>query len=595
MDAVARAMEVSAQLTAPGAPFELTVREKRGQALPVYRHAPQSLAAVVEQARRDDDVCFMVYRQDRWSFKRFFAELDALCHWLHEAGVGPGSAVAIACRNRPEWVVAFCALARIGAVPAPLNSFGKQEELLAAINDIQPELLICDKDRLRRLSQPNPQADANGAVIKLPPLLLIGNQSQTEQACISPDASIPSVKNGGVTGHITEYGQVISSYLDQPPLPLPVCHTDDPALILFTSGATSRAKAVLSSQQAVCQALFNIDYISALSAMTSPDIVKNIMARACEPVILTAVPLFHVSGLHAQLLTALRTGRRLVFMHKWEPVQALETMRQERVTQFNGAPSMVMQLLREPAFFAPDILDNFSGLGFGGAGLPETLVELVLDKLPQQMVGIGFGMTETNGVGSAVSGDLFRGAPKSSGVISPLIEVQITNPIGEVMPVGQTGEVCLKGITVMDEYVGNPAATADTIRNGWLHTGDLGYLDDNRFLFIVDRLKDVINRAGENIAAAEVESCLLRHTAVREAAVFGVPDEETGEAVVAVVSVVSSAVDEQQLRDHVAGILAAYKVPSRIHILAQNLPRNPAGKLLRSQLKQTYSTDTATA
>ncbi|MCL2913968.1 acyl--CoA ligase [Shewanella corallii] len=561
MDAIARAMEVKAQLTAPGSPFELSMTEQDGVKLPRYKNAPRSLAEVIESARRDDDACFLVYRDDRWSFKRFFQEMDALGRWMLSQGVQAGDPIAIACRNRPEWVAAFCAAARIGAVPAPLNSFGKKEELTAALNDIEPRLLVCDLDRYTRL-----EGD-----IDCRTLMVDDHMRQS--------------------GGVFHYQDLVSDHVSDVPLAIPRLNDSDPALILFTSGATSRAKAVLSSQLAVCQALFNIDYISAISAMTSPEIVQNIMAQAKAPVILTAVPLFHVSGLHAQLLTALRTGRRLVFMHKWNTQDAINTMKAEEVTQFNGAPSMVMQLLRDQEFFSDEILAGFSGLGFGGAGLPDTLVELVMDKLPKQMVGIGFGMTETNGVGSAISGDLFRMHPKSSGMISPLMEVMVADPLGDPLPPGQNGEICLRGVTLMDGYVGDDAATRDCMRDGWLHTGDLGYLDDNGFVYIVDRLKDVINRAGEKIAAAEVESCLLRHQAVREAAVFGVPDEETGEAVVAVVSVSPwESVSEQNLRLHVAAILAAYKVPSKIHILEQNLPRNPAGKLLRSQLKQAFTT-----
>jgi long-chain acyl-CoA synthetase len=309
------------------------------------------------------------------------------------------------------------------------------------------------------------------------------------------------------------------------------------------------------------------------------------MARA--PVILTAVPLFHVSGLHAQLLTAVRTGRRLAFMHKWEAGAAIELMRTEQVTQFNGAPSMVMQLLREPEFHTESVKGGLAGLGFGGAGLPQGLIDEVLDALPDQLVGIGYGMTETNGVGSAISGDLFRLQPTASGLVSPLMEVKVMAPDGTELPLDQDGEICLRSITLMDGYLGNESATREALRGGWLHTGDLGHLDDDGFIYIVDRLKDVINRAGENVAAAEVESCLMRHPLVREAAVLGVPDEETGEAVVAVVAIQpGEELEEAELQAFVAEHLAAYKVPSMISVQQEKLPRNPAGKLLKQQIKK---------
>lgn len=564
MTIAAAAAQIKAQLTAPGAPFELSEASINGQSLPVYRQAPQTLIEVIKKARREDDDCFLVYQEQRWSYKEFYQHVDALASWLNQQGIKPGQRIAIAMRNRPEWVAAFVATALIGAVPAPLNSFGLEEELRAALDDLAPDLLICDSDRLKRLQGNTGQSQCG--------VLLVGETPELPESAVT----------------VTPY----QSAIDTPVQALPELELkpEDPALVLFTSGATSRAKAVLSSQRAICQALYNIDYISAISAMTSPEALAKIQQAARQPVILTAVPLFHVSGLHAQLLTALRTGRRLVFMHRWDPETAIETIKQEQVTQFNGAPSMVMQLLREEAFFDKEIQDGFAGLGFGGAGLSHSIIDRVLSKLPDQMVGIGFGMTESNGAGSACSGELFRHQPSASGVVSPLIDVRICNLDGEALAAGETGEIWLRGATIMDGYLNNLKASAEALQDGWLRTGDLGYLNEDGFLFIVDRLKDVINRAGENIAAAEVESCLGRHPKVVEAAVFGIPDEDTGEAVVAVVSIgENKGVDEQQLRQHVAEHLASYKVPSKIYVLEESLPHNPAGKLLKAQLKQRFS------
>lgn len=554
-----QAAVISSQLTYAGSPFELEIVETAKGSLKVYKNAPANLVDVIQQSRRDDETCFMVYEDDRWSYKRFYSNVDGLATWLHSVGIRAGSRVAIAMRNRPEWVVAFVAVARLGAVPAPLNSFGLSEELHAAMDDLQAEALICDFDRLERI-----KTSADNILNRV---VLVG----------SPP--------GYVESKVNRYEDVVTATKIQLPEVAP--RPEDPALILFTSGATSRAKAVVSSQRAVCQALFNIDYISALSAMTSPEALDRIQKMARAPVILTAVPLFHVSGLHAQLLTALRTGRRLVFMHKWDPKSAIELMRKEQVTQFNGAPSMVMQLLREADFHAEDVIGGLAGLGFGGAGLPRGLIDEVLEVLPDHMVGIGYGMTETNGVGAAISGDLFRLQPTASGLTSPLMEVKVMSTDGNSLPIGQSGEICLRSITVMDGYLGSDLSTQDALQDGWLHTGDLGYVDEYGFIYIVDRLKDVINRAGENISAAEVESCLLRHPLVQEAAVMGVPDDETGEAVVAVVSILPfEELNEDVLKSFVADHLAAYKVPSLIVIKHENLPRNPAGKLLKQQIKK---------
>lgn len=547
------------QLLGPGAPFEIKTKKVNGQTFKVYANAPLNLAQVINDSRRTDEQNFLVYQTQRWSYKTFFEHVDNLATWMHQSGIVKGDCVAIAMRNRPEWVIAFCATALIGAVPVPLNSFGVAQELCDALSSTQPKLLICDGSRWSRINHSkNWSGDA-----------LVINDTELDLLSFA---------------NVTEFDVALNSPSIN--LVFPQIEETDTALILFTSGATNKAKAVVSSHLAVCQALFNIDFISAISAMTSPQALARIMAKKLVPTLLTAVPLFHVSGLHAQLLTALRGGRRLVFTHKWDALEALELIKNERVTQFNGAPSMVMQLLREPEFNSPAIMETFAGLGFGGSGLSSSLVETALSTLNEHMIGIGFGMTETNGVGAAVSGNLFTFKPKSSGLISPIMDVRICSPEGDALPVNEVGEVCMRGVSIMQQYLGSPSATQEAIRQGWLKSGDIGYIDEDGFLFIVDRIKDVIIRSGENISAAEVESCLLEHPHVDEAAVFGIPDAETGEAVVAVICpFAGEAIDQDALLEHLAQRLAKYKVPTKIHISANRLPRNPAGKLLRNEIK----------
>ena len=553
------AHKVRAQLTAPGAPFETVNAQVNGRAVRVYRNAFPTLPALIASARAYGGKPFIRYQGETWTFERFFAEADAVAVQLRAWGVQPGERVAIAMRNRPEWAVVFAAAALIGAVPAPLNSFGLGEELHSALADVEPRVFACDAERLARID-----GDARVAGCRI---LCMG------------DVDVPA----GVADYRAVVGQAAE------PVVSPELGADDPALILFTSGATSRAKGVLSSQRAVCQALFNIDFIGALSGMTSPEAVAALMAKGLPPTTLTAVPLFHVSGLHAQLLSALRNGRQLVFVSRWDPAQAIEVIREERITQFNGAPSMVMQLLAQSGFDDPQQTGTLAGLGFGGAGLPQRLIDEVMRRRPNSLSGIGFGLTETNGVGAAASGALFAYKPRSAGLTSPIVEVRIVDAVGQPLPAGEPGEIWLRGVTVMQGYWRNPDATAAAMSDGWFRTGDVGYVDDEGFLFIVDRIKDVINRCGEKIAAAEVESCLLQQPDVLEAAVFAVPDDEMGEAVAAVVSVREGCgLDAHALRAHVGAHLAAYKVPAVVQVLAEALPRNPAGKLLKAQLRSAF-------
>lgn len=551
---LALALQARAQLTAPGAPFEVIECTAGDHVERRYRNAFPTLPALLAASRAHGDKPYIKYQGETWTFTRFFAEADAVASWLHKAGVCPGDRVAIAMRNRPEWGVAFAASALLGAIPAPLNSFGLHEELQAALDDLKPKVLFCDPERHARVAGDG----APDCVMVVTDSAPAGSESYA--ALAAQPAEAPPLANVG---------------------------PDDPALILFTSGATSRAKGVLSTQRAVCQALFNIDFIGAVSGMSSPEAVAKIMARGLPPTTLTAVPLFHVSGLHAQLLNALRNGRRLVFTHRWDPATALDLIAEEKVTQFNGAPSMVMQLLAEPRFDDPAVTGNLGGLGFGGAGLPQRAIDEVLKRPQGDMSGIGFGLTETNGVAAAASGAVFRHAPRSSGLISPIIDLCIMDADGNTLPAGSMGEICLRGVTLMQGYWNDPDATAGAIRGGWFHTGDVGYVSDEGLLFVVDRIKDVINRSGEKIAAAEVESCLLQHPDLDEAAVFAMPDEGTGEAVAAAVVVREGRrLSEAELQAHVAAHLAGYKVPARIFIRQDALPRNPAGKLLKGDLKR---------
>ena len=463
-------------------------------------------------------------------------------------------------RNRPEWVVAFVAISLVGAIPAPLNSHGLHDELMANLVDLKPKLIVCDPKRFARVQDKLASLACKAIVVD-------GFAQQGDsswQAMAQASTSVPRT---------------------------PELQSTDPALVLFTSGASSQAKAVLSNQMAVCQALFNIDFIGAISAMTSPKAIELMMAKALQPTTLTAVPLFHVSGLHAQMLTALRHGRRLVFMQRWDPQQAIQLIQKEKITQFNGAPSMVMQLLAEPNFNDSEVTGSLGGVGFGGAGLPQRIIDEMLAKRANSMSGIGYGLTETNGVCSAASGQLFQHAPQSAGATSPIIEVKVVDLDGTEMPLGAEGEIWLRGVSLMEGYLNKEGKKGLGLTDGWLKTGDIGRLEEGDLLRIVDRIKDVINRAGEKIAAAEIESCLLQHPALLEAAVFSQPDLQTGESVVAVVVLAPHAsISPDEVKQHVASRLAAYKVPQQVYVRTEGLPKNPAGKLLKNSLKQEYVT-----
>ncbi len=550
---------VRAQLTGPGAPFELAELDLAGQRYRIFKNAPADLVQIIEQGRAFGAKTFLVYQGEHWSFERFFAHVDALAAVLRrDYGIGKGDRVAIAMRNRPEWMAAYAAIILSGAVAVPLNSWGQREELVYGLTDSAPKLLFCDAPRYAHVA-------ADLATLHL--------------QVIVTDAVEPAPGVG-------YYDEIIAAA--SAPLPAARVEPDDVAMILYTSGTSSHAKGVVSTHRMLGQAMANLDYFGALSAMTSPDRIGAMMAAGFEMATLMAVPLFHASGLHAQFLAALRGGRRIVIMYKWDVAQALEIIAAERITQLSAAPAMILQLFTHPSFDRTDTR-SLSWIGFGGAGVPDKLIEILQAKKPLAMAGIGYGLTETNGPAAACTGAAFFHQPHSNGPQSPIFDIRIADAAGNALPAGQRGEVWMRGICNLQSYWNQPAATRTVLQDGWFRSGDIGYLDNDGFLFIVDRLKDIVNRGGEKIASAEIESCLLLHPAIAEAAAFGVPDAEYGEALaVAVHPRPGCTLDAATVRTHILEHLAAFKAPAHVVIRAEPLPRNPTNKILKRDLRAQF-------
>ena len=549
------------QLTAPGAPFELEEQIVDGRRMRVFRNAASNMIELLAPARKFGEREFVVLQQQRWSFARLFAEADALASQMaRRFGVVKGDRVAIAMRNRPEWMAAFLAAVSLGAIVAPINSWGRREELLHGLKNSAPKVYICDPQRFEPVAR--------------------------ELAALGISAVVTDAQSGD--SGVASYEEMVAMGAGQE---VPAVHLapEDPALILYTSGTTSRAKGALSTQRAVCQALSNFDFQGALAGMTSPDIVKAMMASGYAPTTLMAVPLFHVSGLHFQFLAALRTGRRLVMTWKWDPEEALRLIATERCTGFNGSPAMILQLLSSPSFAATDT-GSLAAFGLGGSAVAPRVIDLIRSTKPKSLSGTGYGLTETNGLGASASGAGYFYKPGSSGQVSPIIEIASVDADGQFLPRGQSGEIWLRGPTVMSGYWRDSEATTAVLHDGWFASGDIGYVDAEGFIFIVDRIKDIVNRAGEKIATSEVEACLISHAAVAEVAAFGLPDETLGEVLAAVVRLRPGAIaSEAELVVHVAQRLAGYKVPAHIIITADELPRNPSGKLLKRVLRESVA------
>jgi long-chain acyl-CoA synthetase len=297
------------------------------------------------------------------------------------------------------------------------------------------------------------------------------------------------------------------------------------------------------------------------------------------------VPLFHVTGLVPVMLSCFTAGFKLVMMYKWNPERALELIERERVTTFVGVPTMSWDLLESPDFRTRDT-GSLVSVGGGGAPAPPELVQRIDKSFRRGRPGIGYGMTETNAYGPQNSGDDYLARPRSTGRTVPIVQLRVTDPDGNELPRGEVGEIWFRGPNLIRGYWGKPEATAETLVDGWLRSGDLGRIDEDGFLYVEDRVKDMVLRGGENVYCAEVEAAIYEHPAVYEVAVFGLPHERLGEEVAAAVLPREGfELDADELRKHVGARLAAFKVPSIVEIVDRSLPRNASGKILKREIR----------
>ncbi len=546
--------EAIATLTAPGGPFALTDCEIAGQSLKVFEATPPSLGALFENARSKGDEIFLVYEDERWTFGRTMEQVDAMGALLVDRyGIQPGDRVAIAMRNYPEWITAFAAITSVGAIAVSMNAWWKVDELAYGLEDSGARVLICDTERL------------GNALIPL---------ATTELRALVVRGEGPLPDGADHLEAVIELGA---------PLPDVTIDPDDDVTILYTSGTTGNPKGAVSTHRAVLSALMAFACRATASAMMKPEDTAGHPYPNC---FILAVPLFHVTGCVAVMLSCFASGTRLVMMYKWSPERALELIERERVTHFVGVPTMSWDLLESPDFPERDTSSLLS-VGGGGAPAPPELVRRIDANFKSGRPGIGYGMTETNAYGPQNAGDDYMRKPTSAGRVVPTVQLRVTGENDVVLPTGEVGEIWFRGANLIRGYWNKPDATAETLVDGWLRSGDIGRIDEEGFIYVQDRAKDMVLRGGENIYCAEVEAALYEHGDVYEAAVFGLPHERLGEEVAAVIHPKPGrVVDVAAIRDHVAQRLAAFKVPSYIEVTETPLPRNPAGKFLKRELRE---------
>jgi long-chain acyl-CoA synthetase len=559
--------EVTSSLTAPGAMFEMEDVTVRGVPMRAWKHAPRTLRDILQLSVAHGDAEFIVYDGqappgpfDRLGFVDHFRAATTLAHRLvGEYGIRRGDRVAIAMRNFPEWSIAFWAATSAGAVVVPLNAWWTGPELTYGLDDSGARILFADLERAERLAP-------HRAVLTALEHVVVARADEGE---------LPA---GTVTFHHA-IGDV-SAHAELPDVPV---DTDDDATIFYTSGTTGEPKGALGTHRNICTNLMSLGFTTARTAARSGSSASE--QPAGRNVYLLSVPFFHVTGCHSVLVATLASGGELVIMHRWDAGRALQLIERERVTTFGGVPAMAWQVLEHPDFDRYD-LSSVRSIGYGGAPAAPDLVRRLDAMFPGRTPSNGYGLTETSSVATMNGGLDYRRKPDSVGLPVAVCDVKVVDPDGNELPVGAVGELWIKGPNVVKGYWNKPEATAAAISDGWLHTGDIARLDDEGFVYIVDRAKDMIIRGGENVYCVEVEAALFEHPAVTDAAAIGIPHHVLGEEVGAVVHLAPGAsASEVELRDFVAARLAPFKVPVRIWFRDDPLPRNPNGKILKRDLK----------
>ena len=585
--------EADTTLTAPGQPFEIAVETIRGIQTRTWKNAAATLSAILEMSRGHGDATFLVYEDERSTFEEHYRLAAGVAHRLIEDyGVRPGDRVAIAMRNFPEWAAAFWGIAAAGGVVVPLNAWWTAPELAYGLEDSGAKVAFLDMERAERLA---------GAVDGLRLMVIVAR---------SEGQSLPAVTSAG----IDRFEEVMAPALpgDDPTaslLPQTGVGPEDDATIFYTSGTTGRPKGAVGTHRNICTNLMSLFYINTRSGLRAASSREgscaggsagDASARRAEGAgadggevrrnrnsYLLSVPFFHATGCHSVLVANTASGGKLVMMYRWDPERALELIEREQITSFGGVPSMVMGVLDSPDFAKRDT-SSVRGVSYGGAPAPPELVKRIKAHFPGGSASNGYGLTETSSVVTMNGGDDYVRKPQSVGPPVPVCEVKVVDETGRDLPEGETGELWIKGPNVVRGYWNKPEATAESFSDGWLHSGDVARIDDEGFVYIVDRAKDMVIRGGENVYCVEVEAALFEHPSVADCAVIGIPHPVLGEEVGAVVRLRPGAdpVEEDGLRAHVAARLAGFKVPVRIWFRTEELPRNPAGKVLKRELRE---------
>ena len=556
---------IVAGLTAPGQPFATDTVTIDGIEYRNYSTMPANLGEYFKFMLQHGDKDFALYQEERYTFAQAYSLSAAFAAALVERlGVRKGDRVAILSRNNPQWMMAFVAVTSIGAVAVPMNAWWTTEELDYGFEDSGAKVVLADRARIERLV---PIAAKHGLEI------------------ISvDDCEGLALPHTPFVGLVADFRDMTMPSVDVAP--------DDYATIMYTSGSTGHPKGALSSHRGILSALYSWMLLGMATKMSA---AKAAPAEKFSPAGLLTIPLFHCTASHSAFMLSVIIGRKLVIMHKWDPEEALRLIEQERITWFNGVPTMSAELQAAAVNSTRD-LSSLVDIMSGGAARPPDQVGKISGTFKRSVPGTGYGLTETNALGAVNAGAFYLANPHSTGRVVPAVtDFRIVSPEdGRELDAGERGEVCIKSPANVVAYWNKPEATAEAFVDGWFHTGDVGYLDEDGFLYIVDRIKEIIIRGGENISCLEVEAAIYSHPDVQEAAVFGLPDERLGEIVgAAIVLKEGATMSLETLRAYLADHIAGFKLPAHAWFRSEALPRIASGKIFKRQLKADYAAELA--
>jgi long-chain acyl-CoA synthetase len=551
-----------ALLEAPGGMFELGTEPVGDRPMAVFKQRERSMREKVQNATLlHGDKEFLVSDERRISYREFGELVWGSAHaLLEDHRLQKGDRIGILAFNRPEWLIALFGATSAGGIAVGLNGFWHTEEIAYGLRDSGCRYLIVDEHLFERVA---PVLDA---LEDLEKVFFIGRDA--------PEGTIP-------------IDALLRPRSDVPVVPL---DEDDPFVILYTSGTTGRSKGCITTHRGTVAQVQGILHNFLIGMLTRGDALPVAAggdgAPATMATLLTS-PLFHVAGLHSTVCTSMTAGTKLVFgPPKFEPEAVMAVIAREQVTTWMAIPTLLSRLLDHPKLGSYD-LSSLQGISTGGAPASPDLLQKAQRLLPKKPnAGATYGLTECHGMATSISSAEIEHKRGSVGRPMPTLEVKIVDAQGTTLGPRQSGEICLRGVTITPGYWNRPDATAETVREGWLHTGDVGFLDEDGYLYISDRAKDMILRGGENVYCVEIENCISDHPEIEEAAVIGVPDKDLGERVKAIVRRrADSEIDALKVQAHVAEHLAKFKVPEIIEFTEEPLPRNPAGKILKNILR----------